>query len=111
MAYVDQNGLILIDDIEVAEDITKLKNAMNSMDEALDLLKQMNSINGAFSGDTAEAIASTVDSMIGKINQQKEDIEAEIRYINSVVEMYKTIDANMRDHINSTLTGDIFNNG
>lgn len=111
MAYVDQNGLILIDDIEVSEDINKLKNAMNTMMESLELINQIISINSEFKGDIAEAIQTSSIDLTNKIKEQKEEIEAEIRYINDVVERYKVIDAAMRDQINSTLTGDIFNNG
>jgi len=109
MAYVDQNGLILIDDVEVAEDITKLRNVIGLMEEALSELNQVIDINSGFKGDTAQAIESSTSEIRNRINAQKEDIEAEIRYITSVVERYKTIDANMRDQINSTLTEERYN--
>lgn len=111
MAYVDQNGLILIDDVEVSEDINKLKNAMDLMLESLEKINEIISINSEFKGDIAEAIQSSATELTNKINEQKEEVEAEIRYINEVVERYKTIDATMRDQINTTLTGDVFNNG
>ena len=111
MAYVDQNGLILIDDVEVAEDITKLKATMDLMEEALNTINQIISINSGFKGDTAEAIEQATVDMVNRVTAQKDEIEAAIRYINQVVEMYKTIDANMRDHINNTLTAERYNNG
>ena len=103
MAYVDENGLILIDDVEVAEDISKLKLTMTLLDEALASINQMVSINSSFKGDTAIAIDEATTEMLSRISAQKSEIEATINYINRVVERYKTIDANMRDHINSTL--------
>lgn len=111
MAYVDENGLILIDDVEVAEDIQRLNTVLDLLDETLKKINQVASINSGFKGDTAEAIASSSAEMIKKLNEQKEQIEEEIRYINHVVERYKIIDANMKNQINSTLTGEIFNNG
>lgn len=111
MAYVDENGLILIDDVEVAEDLAKLKTTMDLFDEALTLINQIVSINSGFKGDTAEALEAATFEMTKRVTAQKEEIEVAIRYINQVVEMYKTIDANMRDHINTTLTEGRYNNG
>ena len=70
MAYVDQNGLILIDDIEVSEDINKLKNAMNTMMESLELINQIISINSEFKGDIAEAIQTSAIDLTNKIKEQ-----------------------------------------
>ena len=111
MAYVDENGLILIDDAEVAEDIKRLNAVLELLEEALRKINQIASINSSFKGDTAEAISSSTVEMTKKLNEQKEKIEEEISYINEVVERYKTIDANMKNQINSKLTGEIFNNG
>lgn len=111
MAYVDENGLILIDDVEVAEDITKLKSTIDLLDETLERINQIVSINSEFKGETAQALEEATVEMINRVTSQKEEIEAEIRYINQVVERYKTIDANMRDQINSTLTEERYNNG
>lgn len=102
MAYVDENGLILIDDVEVAEDITKLKTTLDLLDEALEKIKQIQNTNSGFMGHTAAAIDETSIELINRINEQKEEIETTIGYINRVVERYKTIDAKMRDLINST---------
>lgn len=111
MAYVDQNGLILIDDVEVAEDINKLKTTLSLMEDTLNTINQIISINSNFKGDTASAIEECTVEMVNRVTAQKEEIEEAIRYINQVVEMYKTIDANMRDHINATLTEGRYNNG
>ena len=102
MAYVDENGLILIDDVEVAEDITKLKTTIDLLDEALDKVKQIQNANSGFMGHTAAAINETSVELINRINAQKEEIETTISFINRVVERYKAIDAKMRDVINST---------
>ena len=56
MAYVDENGLILIDDVEIAEDIAKLKSTIDLLDEALEKIKQIQSENSVFMGHTASAI-------------------------------------------------------
>lgn len=111
MAYVDENGLILIDDVEVAEDIAKLKTTMDLFDEALSSINQIISINSGFKGDTAQALDEATAEMVKRVTAQKEEIEEAIRYINQVVERYKTIDANMRDQINSTLTEERYNHG
>lgn len=103
MAYVDQNGLILIDEVEAAEDIKKLKSALASMEEALDLVNQIAGVNSAFSGDTADAIGVSCAELIKQINQQKSQIEDEINFINGVIEKYQNIDANMKNQINSAL--------
>lgn len=104
MAYVDQNGLIMIDEVEAAEDIKKLNAAKDSLMEALEIINNIASINSTFKGDAANTIDITVTELIKKINGQKAAIEDEIRIINQVVEKYKTIDANMKNQINSTLT-------
>lgn len=102
MAYVDENGLILIDDVEVAEDITKLKTTIDLLEEALEKVKQIQNANSGFMGHTAAAINETSVELINRINAQKEEIETTIGFINRVVERYKAIDAKMRDVINST---------
>lgn len=103
MAYVDQNGLIMIDEIEASEDVKKLMNAKDAMMEALDIINNMASINSAFRGETADAINVTTTELVKKVNAQKTAIEDEIRYINQVVEKYRTIDANMKNQINSAM--------
>lgn len=103
MAYVDQNGLILIDEIEAAEDVKKLKSALATMEEALELINQIAGINSAFSGDTANAIEISSAELMKQVNQQKAEIEEEIRIINEVVERYQLVDAKMKNQINSTL--------
>jgi RecA/RadA recombinase len=103
MAYVDQNGLVLIDEIEAGEDVKKLTAALNSMDEALEIINQIANINAAFSGDTANAIEVSSTELIKQVNLQKTAIEEEIRFINEVVTKYQTIDTKMKDQINSTL--------
>ena len=107
MAYVDQNGLILIDEVEAAEDVNRLNKVLALLDEELTKINQISEINNGFKGDTAVAIGLSATEMTKKVNAQKNEIEAEIRYIKAVVERYKTIDANMKNQINSKLLGEI----
>ena len=103
MAYVDQNGLILIDEVEAAEDVKKLRNALTTMEEALEIINQIANINSSFSGDTANAISESSAELMSQVSQQKAEIEEEIRIINEVIDRYQIIDANMKNQINSTL--------
>lgn len=102
MVCVDQNGLILIDEVEAAEDNKKLNIALTYMEEAYELVSQIAGVNSAFRGDTADAIGFSCAELLEQINQQKNKIEEEIKYVNEVVEKYKNIDANMKNQIDST---------
>lgn len=102
MAYVDENGLILIDDVEVASDVSKLQAGLNSLNEALEILNNMANINSSFEGCTATAIESSIVDLIKQIESQKEQIEKIIMYIKAVAERYKVIDAKMRDYIKNS---------
>ena len=104
MSYVDQNGLILLDENEAFDDINKLKSALSSLDEALSTIGQIASINSGFSGDTASMIEASVLELTQKINQQKNMIENEIKFISEVVTKYQTIDSMMKNQVNSTLS-------
>ncbi len=103
MAYVDQSGLILIDEIEAAEDILKLKKTIESMNEALKKLNEMESINSVSKGDAADTVDSVAAELIKQVNNQKLEIEQTIKYINELIEKYKTIDANMKNQINTSV--------
>ena len=111
MAYVDQNGSIMIDEIETAEDIKSLRAVLDILNDTLSKLNQIINVNSAFKGDTAEAIELSTSEIIKRVNQQKDEIEAEIQYINKIVEKYKTIDSNMKNQINSAVTGESIING
>ena len=103
MAYVDQSGLILIDEIEAAEDILKLKKTIESMNEALKKLNEIESINSVSKGDAADTVDSVAAELIKQVNNQKLEIEQTIKYINELIEKYKTIDANMKNQINTSV--------
>lgn len=103
MAYVDQSGLILIDEIEAAEDILKLKKTIESMNEALKKLNEMESINSVSKGDAADTVDSVAAELIKQVNNQKLEIEQTIKYINELIEKYRTIDANMKNQINTSV--------
>lgn len=104
MAYVDQNGLIMIDEIEAAEDIKKLNAAKDSLEEALAVINNIAGINSTFKGEAANSIEITVTELMKKIALQKKAIEDEIRIINQVIEKYRIIDSNIKNQINSALT-------
>ena len=104
MAYVDQNGLVMIDEIEAAEDIKKLNAAKESLLEALAVVNDIAGINSTFKGDTANSIDLTVIELKKRIDAQTSAIDEEIRRINQVTEKYRIIDSNMKNQINSTLT-------
>ena len=104
MAYVDQNGLVMIDEMEAFADVKKLNAAKESLIEALNVINNIASINSAFKGEAATTIEATAVELMNKVNAQKAAIENEIRIINQVVEKYKIIDANLKNQINSTLT-------
>lgn len=103
MAYVDQNGLVLIDEVEATEDIKKLKDARNLLIEATELINQIVAINSGFKGNTAEAIEFVNVKLLGCINSQINGIEAGEQMINKVVNYYSTVDTNMKDQINANL--------
>ena len=102
MAYVDQNGLVLIDEIEATEDIKKLCSANDLLSETLEIINQILAVNSGFKGDTANAIEGSCAELIKRVNDQKASIEAEISFINQVVERYKFIDSSMKNQINSS---------
>lgn len=104
MTYVDQNGLILLDENEALDDIKKLKSALVSLEEALSIIGQIAGVNSGFSGDTASMIETSVLELTQKINQQKNMIENEIKFISEVVTKYQTIDCTMKNQVNSALS-------
>ena len=99
MAYVDQDGLIMIDEVEASEDIKKLKSALVVMEDALNILNNIVNINGAFKGDTAIAIDTASAELIKKVNEQKTGIENTIEQINSLINKYRAIDMNIKNRI------------
>ena len=103
MAYVDQNGLIMIDEVEAAEDIKKLKKTVDSMNEALEKLNEINSINSVSKGDAANTVDSVATELIKQDNNQKKEIEQTIAYINGIIEKYRIIDTNMKNQINASI--------
>lgn len=103
MAYVDQNGLVLIDENEAADDIKKLNSAKETMIEALGIINNMVSINSVFKGYVADTINNSAAELNKRVDVQKTAIEEEISFINQVVERYKIIDENMRKKINSSI--------
>ena len=105
MAYVDTNGLILIDEVEVAEDIKRLQSVLDIMNEVLETVNSIENINSTFDGPTASAITFSTDALREKLTNQKTEIEEEIAYINAVVTRYQEIDRKMRDLINSSGNG------
>ena len=103
MAYVDQNGLIMIDEIEAAEDIKKLSMAKESLNEALETINQIVGVNSAFQGDTATEVETSSEALKNRVVAQIAAIDEAIKFINQVVENYKLIDEKMKNQINSTL--------
>lgn len=103
MAYVDQNGLILIDEIEAAEDVKKLNATKDLLIDAMEIINQIVASNNSFQGDTANAIDVAALELTNKIKEQISGIEDEIRFINSVVERYKAIDTGIKNQVNSSL--------
>ncbi len=103
MAYVDQNGLVMIDAMEASADVRKLNAAKESLVEALAVINNIAAINSAFKGEAAMTIETTVVDLMKKVDTQKAAIEKEIMIINQVIEKYKTIDANVKNQINSSL--------
>lgn len=103
MAYVDQNGLILIDEIEASEDVNKLTRTIETMDETLAIINQIVSVNSASEGEVAKTIEASALEMITDIKKQKEAIEAEIKFINETIEKYRIIDEDIKNKINATL--------
>ncbi len=99
MAYVDQDGLVMIDEVEAFEDIKKLKSALVVMEDALNILNNIVNVNGGFKGDTAVAIDTASAELIKKVTEQKEGIEYTIEQINSLINKYKAIDMNIKNRI------------
>ncbi len=99
MAYVDQDGLIMIDEVEASEDIKKLKSALEALNDVLDIINNISSINGGFKGNTALTIESATLELVKQVNNQKQGIEDSISLINSLLEKYKTLDSNLKNII------------
>ena len=107
MAYVNKDGVIWMNDVEVAEDISKLRNALNLMTESIDIINSVIEINSTFKGDIAESFDTSSMEIIKQIDMQKDEINRTINYINEVVTMYKNKDNNIGIAISSASIGGV----
>ena len=101
MAYVDQNGLIQIDEIEASDDVKKLTKAVEILEEALSIINQIISINSASEGELTKTIEFSSKEMINDLTKQKNAIETEIKFISDTIEKYRVLDEEMKNKINA----------
>ena len=104
MTNMDQSGLVLIDEVEAQEDIVKLKKTVDLMNDALQKLNMIESVNSASKGDVTVAVDNITAELIKQINNQKKEIEYSIKVINELIDKYKNKDASIKNQINSSIS-------
>ena len=95
MAYLDKNGLILIDDVAADSDVKKLKDAKAKLQTALNSIGNITTLNSELSGPTATAITETSQVLKSYLEIQIANIDTTIGNINGTVNKYKTIDSDL----------------
>ena len=99
MAFKDSNGKITIDEIAAQKDIWNLSAALENYNSAIEKLNQISAIAAEFKGETANVISESTIIIRNDIDALVSEISESIRFINSTVNKYQQIDANLKSMI------------
>lgn len=99
MAFKDENGRITIDEIAAEKDIQQLYKSKQTLEDALNLVKQIEIEASEFSGITGETILDSSDLIQAQIDELISETETTIETIKQVVSKYQAIDADIKSKI------------
>ena len=102
MTYRDENGLIMIDEVAANSDISKLTDAKCKLENALNSIATIVSLNSELAGPTATAISDTSLVLKKHLETQISNIDICISNIKGTVKKYQTIDAELGNSFTST---------
>ena len=101
MAFKDSNGRITIDEIAAQRDIQNLSAAIENYNSAIQRLNQISSLTAEFKGETANTISESTLLIRQDIEKLQSAITESIGFINTTVNKYQQIDANLKSMIDS----------
>ena len=101
MAFKDSNGRITIDEIAAQRDIQNLSAAIENYNSAIQRLNQISSLTAEFKGETANTISESTLLIRQDIEKLQSVITESIGFINTTVNKYQQIDANIKSMIDS----------
>lgn len=92
MAFRDENGKITIDEVAAEADITKINQAQEKLETALNALKAMQIAGNNCNGNTADSINEKSGEMIKMITDLLQHLDETSEYIRHVVAVYREKD-------------------
>lgn len=102
MAFKDENGKITIDETAAQQDIYNLCKSIESLNEALNIIKAVENRTSEFKGKTAESLNGATLSITKKIKTMINNTEETINLISSTVYKYQKIDEDIKNQIKNT---------
>lgn len=102
MALYDENGKITIDENAAQGDIKKLSASVQALNDAINIVLQVESIAAGFEGKTATFINDASFSLEKKLRSLIADTENTINLINNTVKKYQQLDASLKNQINNS---------
>ncbi len=101
MAYVDEDGKIMIDEDAAMKDVRRLREAKAILQESYDAMGHMAAQAAGFQGNTNAAISEKGMEMVGRIRKMMEKLEEAADFIEKTVAHYRKLDAELKAAINS----------
>lgn len=95
------NGTILINPDAARADISKLRAALNNLEESQSSIKKLSASAGDMTGQTGMAITEKCNQLNAQINKLKENLNYTIRLIQSAVREYQEKDQQLANSFRS----------
>ena len=106
MAYHDENGKITIDEEAAREDIKRLRNAANMLDDSMKAIQKMRiSITKSTYEVYKHSLEDKNTQMYNRLKDARDELNATADYIDKVVKEYQRKDKLIRDAIKAASIG------
>jgi len=106
MAYHDENGKITIDEEAAREDIKRLRNAANMLDDSMKAIQKMRiSITRSTYEVYKHSLEDKNTQMYNRLKDARDELNATADYIDKVVKEYQRKDKLIRDAIKAASIG------
>ena len=106
MAYHDENGKITIDEEAAREDIKRLRNAANMLDDSMKAIQKMRiSITKSTYEVYKHSLEDKNTQMYNRLKDARDELNATADYIDKVVKEYQHKDKLIRDAIKAASIG------
>ena len=92
MTYRDAKGMVLIDDVAVSKDVTRLKSSLECLKTVKQKLVYVISLNQTMSGPTADSIDTSAHMLLREVNKIIDSIDDTINVLVSTLNKYRSID-------------------